>query len=167
MSPKFPLFGILLILVGSVLLLDRTGVISLGWHAVFWGLVMLLGAYKITWGFSNPAHEGIFWGTIFFCVGGYNFLNELDLLEFSPSMLMPLLVLVIGTGIFLNYLRHLQDWHLLVPALFFMGLGTAMILSELGTVGRWEVLGVVKTYWPVALVFFGTALLLNRKSAQR
>jgi hypothetical protein len=165
MCQRFPFFGLLLILVGSVMLLDRTGIISLGWHSVFWGLVTLLGAYKLYAGFTEPARGGIFWGTVFFFVGGYNFLNDLDLLEFSSSMLLPLFIIVVGVGFLLMFFRHLHDWHLIVPALFFVGLGTAMVLSELGTVGRWEVLGAIKAYWPVGLILFGGALLLNRKTA--
>ncbi len=165
MCQRFPFFGLLLILVGAVMLLDRTGVISLGWHSVFWGLVTLLGAYKLYAGFADPAREGIFWGTLFFFVGAYNFLNDLDLLEFSSSLLLPLFLIVMGVGFLLKFFRHLHDWHLIVPALFFVGLGAAMVLSELGTVGRWEVLGAIKAYWPVALILFGAALLLNRKTA--
>lgn len=165
MYQRFPFFGVLLILVGAVMLLDRTGIISMGWHSVFWGLVTLLGAYKVSAGFTGPARGGIFWGTVFFCVGAYNFLNDLDLLEISSSLLLPLFLIVMGVGFLLMFFRHVHDWHLIVPALFFAGLGTAMVLSELGTVGRWEVLGAIKAYWPVALILFGAALLLNRNTA--
>jgi len=165
MHPRFPFFGLLLILVGAVMLLDRTRVISLGLHEIFWGLVMLLGAFKLITGFSDPARGGIFWGTVFFCVGAYNFLNGLDLLELPSSLLLPLFVTVMGVGFLLMFLRSVHDWHLIVPALFFTGLGGAMVLSELGSLGRWEVIAIVRAYWPVALVLFGAALLLNRRTA--
>lgn len=165
MKSKFPLFGVLLIVVGGVMLLQRTGVVDVGWHLVFWTLVTAAGAFKIVRGFTSPASGGQFWGTIFFGVGLTFVLEHLGLVWIPGPVGIPLLLLLVGAAFLVKFAALRRDWHLLIPGVLFAGLGSSLLFSEMGWFPDWDLLSPLATYWPVVLILFGTALLLNRRSA--
>ena len=101
-------------------------------------------------------------GTILFFVGLYLVLEDLHVLLFPGGTLFPLFLVVVGLGFFLALLRQPHEWHLAVPALCFLGVGAVMVLAEIDYLGRWAVLDMIRQWWPLALVLFGAALLLNR-----
>jgi hypothetical protein len=164
MPGRFPLFGVALVLIGAAMLLDRTGVLSLSWPLVFWGAIALLGAFKLTRGFTVATCGGgsLFWGTVLLAVGLYNVLRDMNVTVIDTYLELPALVTTVGAGFLMMFIRHPRHWHILIPALFFGGLGTLMLLSELGYFSRWEVMSVVRTYWPIVLILFGASLLLSR-----
>ena len=162
---KFPWFGAALILIGVTLLLSRLHVVPLGWPEVFWALVAAFGAYKIWTGFTWKHKGTVFWGTLFFLFGVYRILYRLDVYELPMDFGFPVFVTIIGIGFFMMYISAPREWHLIVPALFFLVIGVGMAMSELGYMYRWEFLRAIKTYWPLALILFGGTLLLNRRSA--
>ena len=167
MSPlrgKFPWFGAILILVGVTMLLSRLHVVPLGWREVFWGLVAAFGAYKIWTGFTWGHKGAIFWGTLLFLFGAYRILYHLEIYELPMDLGFPAFVTMIGIGFFMIFVSAPREWHLLIPALFFLVIGVGMGMSELGYMYRWEFLRAIKTYWPLVLILFGASLLLNRRS---
>jgi hypothetical protein len=166
MKRHVPFVAVGLILVGVLLLLDRTRVVDFGWWAVFWGAVGLYGAYRIVGGFRSPNKGGIVWGTVLLSVGLYQVLGDIGLVSIPGGMLFPAFLAVVGTGVMLLVVRRPSDWHLAVPALLLLGVGSAMILAEMDLLDRWEILGLFHTWWPAALILFGAALLLNRSTAK-
>ena len=78
-----------------------------------------------------------------------------------------MLLVVVGCGFLLSFLRQWREWHLAVPAVAFLGIGGVMLLAEFGYLGRWMVLDAIRQWWPLALVLFGAALLMNRGTARR
>ena len=71
-------------------------------------------------------------------------------------------MILAGAGIMLTFAARPKNWHLLVPAFILMGLGTVMAMAEEGFFDRWEVIDWIRTWWPVGLILFGLAMLLNR-----
>ena len=145
------------------MILHRLGVISFEWPAVLWAALALVGGFKVVHSFSmvrqgatKTGRSGVFWGTLLFLAGLYNVLRELDVLDFPPYLLLPACVLCIGIGFLMTYISAPRDWHLIIPALFFMGLGAVMLLTELGYLYRSDVLTAIKNYWPFALILFGS-----------
>ena len=165
MKKDFPFFAVLLILVGTFMLLERAGYVDYGWMSVLWSALALIGAVKLVRGFRHPKGEGIVWGTIFFCVGMYQLLNEGGVFELPVGTAVPAFLAVIGLGFLLALIRHPREWHLAVPAFVLLGVGSAMILVEMGMLERWEIVENVRVWWPAALVLFGGALLLNSKES--
>ena len=169
---KVSWFGAALVLVGAALLLDRTGVVSLGWHGVFWGAVAVFGAVKVVNCFvlrkaapDAKGHCGIFWGTLLFLFGLYNLLEDLGAFEVHSYFGFPVLFVMVGLAFLAVFVSRPRDWHVLIPACLFIGVGAVMIVAELGMLDRWEIQDAVRSYWPIALILFGGALLLNRRSA--
>jgi hypothetical protein len=71
-------------------------------------------------------------------------------------------VLTLGFGFLGMFLCSPKDWHVLVPGIFFLATGAAIAAAELGYVYRYDVVVAIKTYWPVAIIGFGVALITRR-----
>jgi hypothetical protein len=167
MKKGFPLFPVLLILVGGALLLDRADVLSFGWWSIFWAVIAVAGAHKMYRAILSPAEGGMVMGTVMFFVGLYVVLEDLRLLQLPGGTLFPLFLVVVGFGFLLALLRQPREWHLAVPSIALLGIGGVMVLAEIGYLGRWMVLEAVREWWPLALVLFGAALLFNRGAGRR
>jgi hypothetical protein len=167
MRKGFPLFAVLLIVVGMALLLDRSNVLAFGWWTIFWAVIAVAGAFKIYHAFRWPSEGGMVWGSIFFFVGLYNVLEDFTIVLLPDGALFPAFLVVAGFGFLLALLRQPREWHLAVPAVVLLGFGTIMVLAETGRMGQWFVMDMIRQWWPLALVLFGAALLLNRGVARK
>ncbi len=163
MKKDFPFLAVLLILVGAFMLLERVGVVDFGWMSLLWCALALLGGIKLVRGFQDPKGEGIVWGTIFLFVGTYQLLNDGGLFELPAGTPFPALVAVVGLGFLFALIRKPREWHLAIPAVVLLGVGSVTICAEMGMLERWEIVDGIHTWWPAALVLFGGALLLNSK----
>ncbi len=159
--PRRSFLGVGLILAGLLLLLGQLHYLTVGWATVLWGALAVLGLYRIILGFTL-AGKGMWFGSMLLGIGGYNVLLAMRV-AFIPSYLMlPAIIILAGAGILLGYIAAPRRWHLLVPALLLMGLGTVMAMAEEGYFSRWDVIDTIQMWWPAALILFGAALLLDK-----
>ena len=166
MTSRIPWFAVSLIVVGAAMLLDRFNVISLAWPLALWGLVALFGAHRVISGFSAQRRGKVFWGSLLFLFGLYRIFHRLDLVEADHYLFFPTLMLIVGLSFLATYIAAPKEWHLLVPALIFVGFGGTLLLSEYGYFDRWEVMWMIRRYWPLALIVFGALLLLRRRAPE-
>ena len=155
-------FGIVLIVIGLAMLLDHVHIVSMSWWLIFWASVAAGSAVVLVRN-SQQKQGGVFWLTVLFFLALYKTLQLLGALEFHESMGLPLLLVITGIGLVVVVVTHPVRWHLLVPAVVLIGVGCAMVLAELDLVSAWEVRSVVNTYWPVGVILFGAAMLLNSR----
>jgi hypothetical protein len=154
-------FPALLILIGAVMLLERFHVLWIGWPAILWTLVTVGGGVKLYNGLVLKSRGGVFWGLFWFVLGGACLLRSCGIVWLDPGIVVSGLFLVFGAGLFLVFLVAPRSWHVLVPAACFLLVGGAILSTELGYWETWEVAPVVSRWWPVGLVLFGAALLIN------
>jgi len=162
---RFPWFGVGLIVIGAAMLLHRLGVVDFSWHTALWGALALFGAFKLVTAFTGGRPGAAFWGTVLLVLGGYQALEDLGAVYVSSYLLFPWTVVLVGVAFLTMFAVKPRNWHVIVPALFFMATGAVMIFAEMGYFDRWEVLDAFRQYWPIALILFGITLLLNRKSS--
>ncbi len=156
-----PWLGIGLIAVGAVLLLHQLHLLPIAWREVWWAAVCVVGAYLVIKGFSSKG-KGMIPGVFAVGVGGYKLLSTYFDAVYIPSYLvLPSLMILVGVGILFVYFTDLGRWHLLVPSLLLIGLGALISVAEMGYIDRWAVIDFLRTWWPAALVLFGTAIILN------
>ncbi len=165
MKRKISWFGIVLVLLGVALLLERTGVLAFGWSVLFWAVVALAGLSKLVYSYPRKLGGGVFWGTVFFLFGAFEVLMDLDVISFGPPFAFPILALIAGLGFAAMYSVSPRRWHVLLAAVFLTGLGAFLTLTEAGIVNSPGIEYALKGYWPVALILFGALLLLNRREA--
>jgi len=161
-----PWVGLVLIILGAVLLMDRLRVLHMDFSNVFWPIVMLFGLVGVGRGFARNRGGKIFFGTLIFLYGMFFFLRSLDFVELHVHMLFPATFLIFGIAFLMMYINNWHDWFLLIPALFFGSVGVALMLTELGYLYRWEVWETVRTYWPLALILFGVAIIFRQRCKQ-
>ncbi len=159
---RLPWFGIVLIVVGGLMLLDRLDVIWFGWGAALWALIGVLGLVRGVDGFTRKKPGLVFWGTFLFLLGAYGLLRDLDVVELRSYWWFPALLLILGFSFFMMFLSSPRDWHLLVPSAALLSVGAAIVLTEYGYFYRYDVVHAIRMYWPVALIAFGISLVLRQ-----
>jgi hypothetical protein len=160
---SFPWFGVLLIIVGSVLLLDRLSILSFGFARIIWTTVSLIGAFHVVNGFSRKKNGAIFWGTVVFLYGLYFFLRTLQFLEFYPHLLFSASLLIFGIAFLVLYVNNVKEWGFVIPGVLLGGLGTVLLLDRVELYELKELWLSVRRYWPVVLILTGIAILIGGK----
>jgi len=160
-------FPALLIVVGTAMLLARLHVPWPGWAPLLWSLVAAGGGVRLYNGLVLRSRGGVFWGFFWLIVGGAGLLRSFDILWLDPGIVVSGTLLVLGAGCILMFLVSRRDWHLLVPAAFFLLVGGAILSTELGYADSREVAPLVNRWWPAGLVLFGAAMILNQPRGAR
>jgi hypothetical protein len=160
---RLPVFGILLLVVGLALLLEKLDVIEFGWSKILWAAVAVLGAAIVIRSFVQNGRGGIFWGTLLFLYGLLFLLRSLDLVESHVTVFMPASFAILGFGFLMLFVSDPKDWHLLIPSVILLGIGGAFMLAEAGYIHRWEVWDTFRTWWPLLLVLVGFSLIFRRR----
>jgi len=155
-------FGSALVLVGALLLFDRFNLFSFRWPGVLWAGVAVLAAVMLVRHFKG-GDGAVFWWTVLLLFSGYKLLRAFGIWIPPESIGLPAVLLMAGIGFLVMFLAVPANWHLLVPAVALVGVGTIMLLSEFGLMTEIDARALVKNYWPFALIAFGAALLLNRR----
>lgn len=157
------IFGIILVIVGTLILLSRFHILHLAFWTIFWPAIMILGLIGVGRGFAQNRRGKIFWSTVWFLYGLFFFLRTSDFFEVHTHMIVPATFIVFGIAFFMTYLNNVKDWFFLIPAFISAGVGTLFILADLDYLSYWEVADSVHTYWPVVLILFGLIFIFRRK----
>jgi hypothetical protein len=163
-SFRIPWLGIVFILLGLVLLIEKLGYYHLGFGMIFWPLVLIYGFMKVVEGFSGNNSGRIFFGTICFLYGVYFLLRSADYFEIRFHMFLPATFIIIGFAFVMIFLNSPREWAFLLPAILLMGAGIAYLLGDVGYFSPWEVRELVRVYWPVGLILAGLAIILSWRS---
>jgi hypothetical protein len=164
-SVRISWFGIVLIVLGLIMLLDRFHLVMISFGTVFWPLVMLLGIVTVVRGFSDNRTGKIFWGTVMFLFALFFFLRSSEYFEVRAHVFPPALFLIFGIAFLMTFVNNVREWYMLIPAIAFGGIGVFLILVEYGYIYRWdawEVWNATRLYWPILVILFGLALMLRR-----
>lgn len=158
-------FGILLVVVGIIMLLDHLNVFDMKYSLIFWPLMMLVGIVLVSRGFTGIHRGKIFWGSALFLYSLFFFIRSIDYFDIHGRLIFPASFLIFGIAFFMMYLGNVKDWPLIIPAAILGGIGTIFILTEYGYIYRWDVWEAIADYWPVLLIVIGILLIFRRKSA--
>jgi hypothetical protein len=153
--------GIVLILIGVLLLLRQLHVFWFHGPVVLWGLLAALGFYRLVLGLRRDG-KGVVFGSMAAIIGSYMVLHDLGYAYLPHYQIFPGMMMLVGVGVLMTVIAAPRKWHNLVPAFLFIGFGAVMAMAEEGMFDRWEVMDFVRMWWPVGLILFGIALLVNR-----
>ena len=160
---RIPWFGVALILFGLLLLVDKLDWVNLSFHEVFWPIVMLLSLAGVGRGFAQGKRGKIFFSTTAFLFALFFLLQSIESLEVSGDLVVASTFLIFGTACLMVWCNDFRDWFYLIPAACLGGIGTALLLSELGYISHWAIMDAVEIYWPLGLILFGLGMILRRK----
>lgn len=160
---RIPIFGIILVVLGVGLLLRQMNIIRVdGGSILLFGLIAY-GATMVIRSFITDIRQSLFFGSLCFFTGILLLLGNYDLIEHSPYVFVPGFLMVFGLAFLTLFIFNFKDFHLLVPAVIFIGLGIAFMMTEIGYLYPSDVKEAVRQYWPVAIILFGVLMLFRRK----
>jgi len=161
---RIPVLGIVLVVIGAALLLRQLHIIRIDAATfVFFGMIAY-GGTTIIRSFTMNIRQSLFFGSLCFYSGVLLVLGKYDVVENSPFIYIPGFLLVFGLAFLMLFVFNFRDFHLLVPAIIFIGLGVAFMMTEIGYWYVSDVKEAVKMYWPLALIVFGGLILLRRNT---
>ncbi len=162
-ASRIPWFGVALILFGALLLVSKLNFVRISFHQVFWPVVMLLSLVGVGRGFAQGRRGKIFFGTVVFLYSVFFLLHSIDQLDIGGHLIIASTFVIFGAAFFMLWCNDFRDWFHLVPAILLGGVGAAFLGSELGYFSHWEVLDVVRLYWPLGLILFGAGMILRKR----
>lgn len=161
---RIPVLGIILVVVGIGLLLKQMHVLSVDGATVLIAGVTVYGGVMTVRAFLSGVRQGLFFGGLCFYGGVLLGMGHWGIIESSPYTYVPGFLTVFGLAFLMLFVHNVRDFHLLVPAAVFIGLGAAFMLTEAGYWYVSDVKDVIAMYWPAALIVFGGLLLLRRRT---
>lgn len=160
---RIPFFGIVLVLIGIGLLLRQLHIVRLdGTSMVLIGMTVY-GAAMIIRSFVTDIRQALFFGSLCFYGGIVLLLGHYEVIEHSPYTYVPGFLLATGMAFLMLFIYNFRDFHLLVPAVIFLALGVAFMMTEIGYLYPSDVKEAVRQYWPVGIIAFGILMLFRRK----
>ena len=163
-SRRYPWFGIVLIVFGSVLLLKKFDVVDIRFSQVLWPMMMLAGLVSVTRGFTRAKRGKVFGGTMMFMYGLFFFLRTFDSVDLPWYLFFPASLVITSIAFFMMYLQNIRDWYLLVLSLFIGGVGVAFAMTEYGYLYGWDVVDFIHLYWPIVLIVIGLGIIFRRRA---
>jgi len=163
MSLRFSVFGVLLIIIGSFLLLKQFHIIELRWDIFLWGLLTIWSGDMYLRGFKKNENGKVFFGTTLFLFALYNLLRSLDFFEVHFHTFVPIIFIILGFSFLMVALTEPRSFVPLIPGFFLSGIGTLLLLDEYGYIDSFDVWNYVRVYWPIALILFGLMLIFRTR----
>ena len=159
---RFPIIGLVLLLLGVALLLNQMNVIHIGGMALVWLGLLVYGAAVVIRSFINNDRSKVFFGTLCFLTGILFFMRKMGFISGAFSIYLPAFIIIVGLAFLMLFVFNVKDWHLLIPAFIFLALGAALMLTHLGYWYSRDVWRAIASYWPVLLIIIGGTMLLRR-----
>ena len=160
---RVPVFGIILVVLGVGLLLRQLRIIHLdGSSMLLFGLIAY-GGTMIIRSFVTNVRQSLFFGSLCFYSGIVLLLGKYGFMETTPFTYVPGFLIAFGLSFSMLFIFTFSEYHLLVPAIIFIGLGTAFMMTEIGFLYPSDIKDAIRTYWPVAIILFGVLMLFSRK----
>ncbi|MBN1464788.1 hypothetical protein JXA02_03435 [candidate division KSB1 bacterium] len=157
------LIGLIFILAGVGLLLDKMRLFDFGWQETYPVIFLLLAVISFISAFSGKKNSA-FWGGVFGVLGVFYLLRNFDLIPFYlVHELWPIFLLALGLGFIALFIFNPREWGVLVPGFILTGLGVIFILESLDLIHDLfaNIVDAIWTYWPLILVLIGIGLILG------
>ncbi|MBI3004697.1 MAG: hypothetical protein HYY49_04695 [Ignavibacteriales bacterium] len=156
------LLGILLIVFGLALFLDRLDILAFRSARFIWTLVAVSGGVLLTSAFVQKKRRNLFWGNVLLFFGGCIALYHWHVIPRGDFYVLPLLSAVLGLSFFTSYLFNPRNILLLLPAVVLTGFGVVFYLWWWEYIDWFDFRFYARTYWPLLLVALGLAIALKR-----
>lgn len=155
--------GLIFILVGVGLLMDKMNLFDFGWKEIYPVIFILISIVSLINAFSGHKNSA-FWGGVFAVLGAFFFLRNFDFIPFYWfSEFWPVILLALGIGFIALFVFQPKDWGVLIPGAILTGLGLIFSFEAMDLIeGFFEIaFDIVFTYWPLILILFGVGLILG------
>ncbi len=156
-------FGILLIVVGASLILNRLHLFHYSWHAILWVGLAAVGLVSAIQAFVTHRRGVVFWGSLLFFVSVAMAIRHLAIADFESWDLPATLSLALGLSFLMMYFFEPRRFGTLIPVILFGGYGVLYYLWWWDVIEWFDVRYYLHTYWPVFIILLGLSLIFRRR----
>lgn len=159
---KFPVGGLILIVIGLVFLLESLDICSFQWSHI----LIILGVLFYVNAFTSMDKGAVFPGTILLLIGLLFLLKSGHILYDPWYVLWPLFPAIVGFAFIVLFIFRPGDWGLLIPGGILMLFGIIFLADNYGCIG-FDPGYIISRYWPLILIVIGVKLLLDARVIRR
>lgn len=163
---KVPFFGIILVVVGVGLLLRQMNILRIDGKSMLLFGFIAYGTAMVIRSFFMNIRQSLFFGSVCFFSGVLLLLGNYELIEPTAYVYVPGFLMAFGLSFLMLFIFNYKDFHLLLPAIIFIGLSVAFMMTEIGYLYPSDVKEAIRQYWPAAIILFGVLMLFRRKEAK-
>jgi len=171
--------GLMLVLFGMLLLLDRIGLYYFTWSLFLPGAAFILG--QILWinCLRSKTRCHVFWGTILVVLGGFFFLWNYGTIDTYMFSFWPVFPTAVGLALISMFMVNWRHWWALIPGLPLTIFGGSYLIYYLGYIDVYRLEDILYSFedtlyrfgdfYPLLFVLLGVILIIMsvRKSRKR
>lgn len=171
--------GLILVVIGMFLLLDRMDVYYFEWSLFIPAGVFLLGLSIWTNCLKSRKGCNVFWGTVLVILGGFFFLWNYGTLDVTMIDYWPIFPTAIGAGFLSIFLLNWRHWWALFPGVPLLVIGGSYLAYYTGYIDLFRLEDILYTfedivinigdYYPVIFIVIGLLLIVmaTRRSRRK
>jgi hypothetical protein len=161
-KPGMFIVGMILLILGVLLLIDRAGVMDLGLNRIAGFLILAVGGFEAIKGFATVQRRRLFWGSALFLSGilvgliSYGFIPE------EWEQIWPSAFLILGLSFLMLYFASPKEYSLAFVAASIVAVGVAGLLFVRGYLDMSESMSdVFRFLLPAIIVLTGFYVIWN------
>ncbi|MDZ7265411.1 MAG: DUF5668 domain-containing protein [candidate division KSB1 bacterium] len=161
--------GVILIIIGALLLVNKLTEIPFGWPQIYPVLFVGLGIMFFGSVINRQNKGAVFPGTILLLMGVLFLLRNWDLVPYRYVRdIWPIMAVILGLAFLSLFFVKPSDWGVLIPASIFLFFGAAIWLDKLDIIYI-DIWDLWSNYWPVLLIIIGIGIIAGslRSSTSR
>jgi hypothetical protein len=159
------LVGVLFILFGVVLILNKMDIIYFTWTEIYPIGLLFISVFSFI-NVSRGNKNASFWGTVCGILGVVFFMRNYGYINYFLYFdVWPIILLAFGLGFLVLFMFNPADWGVLIPGILLSFFGTLYLLesSEIDV----DLFDIVFDFWPIILVLIGLGLILKALSNRK
>ena len=158
--------GLILIVIGALLLVNKLVPYSIGWYEIYPLILMALGVLIFISVIGKRDKGAVFFGTFLFLLGLFFFLRNFDIIPYYYMReVWPIILIILGLSFVSVFITKPDDWGVLVPGGILLFLGIAFLLRKFHIIYL-DIGDIIAEYWPVILIIIGGGIILGSLKRQ-
>jgi hypothetical protein len=154
------LLGLLLLLFGVLLLMNRAGVVDLNFTRIAAFAVLIIGGFEAITAFAYSNQRRLFWGSTLFLSALLVLLVSYEYIPGSWSLIWPSALIIPGLAFLMLFFSHPKEYALLIIAALFVVVGWSGLMAQKGDYGFGDgAYGTLRVLVPAAVVAAGVYII--------
>lgn len=154
-------FPVLLIIIGSLLLLNQFDLFEISRPHIFIASAFLIGILLLRKSFLSKERKGIIGGSFFILMGMILLSLDLGFIPYYDHLIIGLILVALGLTNFINYIFTRKSFNSITFGVVFCFLGLPFMIMYYGSFSMWDIADTFYTYWPILLITAGIGFLLD------
>ncbi len=158
--------GLILIIIGALLLVNKLVPYAIGWFEIY-PLILMAIAILIFISVIGKRDKGaVFFGTFLFLLGLFFSLRNYDIIPYYYMReIWPIILIILGLSFVSVFITKPADWGVLIPGGILLLLGIVFLLRKLDIIYL-DIGDIIADYWPVILIIIGGGIIAGALKRQ-